>query len=78
MRRQCLIRIDFKCTYVQMKIVIDASVIIAVVLGEPERDWAFDVTRGSEANAKDEGIPGCVDQFVEARLGEPVLETETG
>ena len=32
-----------------MKVVVDASVILAVVMGEPERDWAIAVTRDSEA-----------------------------
>ena len=32
-----------------MKLVIDANVVLAVALGEPEREWAFAVTRGSEA-----------------------------
>ena len=32
-----------------MKLVIDANIVIAVVLGEPEKNWALDVTRGGEA-----------------------------
>ena len=34
-----------------MKLVIDASVIIAAILDEPERDWAIAATLGGEALA---------------------------
>ena len=32
-----------------MKLVVDVNVVIAAVMGEPERDWAVEVTRGNEA-----------------------------
>ena len=34
-----------------MKVVIDANVVIAVVLGEPERDWAIQATNAGIAYA---------------------------
>lgn len=43
-----LTRTGLKRTIVRMKYVIDANILLAVVLGEPEKGWLIDVTNGSE------------------------------